>query len=89
MDQERTWTESGSGLELDNKSKFQWLIREALTKTKKLNHFNYGGGVVKSDQKANMRGEVCLFQKFRFCGNGERCRRVHLKVVCSKRECDT
>ena len=36
-----------------------------------------------------MREEVCLFQKFGFCRNGDRCKRVHLKEVCSNRECDS
>ena len=35
-----------------------------------------------------MMGEVCLFDKFSFCKNGERCSRVHLKETCLVRECD-
>ena len=33
-------------------------------------------------------GEVCLFDKFSFCKNQERCSRVHLKETFLVRECD-
>ena len=36
-----------------------------------------------------MREEVCLFHKFGFCRKGDNCRGVHLREVCSKRECDS
>ena len=32
--------------------------------------------------------EVCLYDKFSYCQNGVRCRRVHLKETCLIRECD-
>ena len=35
-----------------------------------------------------MNREVCLFDKFSYCKNGVRCRRVHLKETCLSRECD-
>ena len=35
-----------------------------------------------------MIGEVCLYDKFSYCQNGVRCRRVHLKETCLIRECD-
>ena len=35
-----------------------------------------------------MAREVCLFDKFSYCKNGESCRRLHLKEVCLVRECD-
>ena len=34
-----------------------------------------------------MTGEICLFNKFGFCNNGDRCKRIHLKEVCYSREC--
>ena len=32
--------------------------------------------------------DVCLYDKFSYCQNGVRCRRVHLKETCLIRECD-
>ena len=35
-----------------------------------------------------MAQEVCLFDKFSYCNNGDKCLRIHLKEVCLIRECD-
>ena len=35
-----------------------------------------------------MAREICLFDKFSFCKNGDNCRRLHLKEVCLIRGCD-
>ena len=35
-----------------------------------------------------MAREICLFDKFSYCKNGEKCVRIHLKEVCLIRECD-
>ena len=35
-----------------------------------------------------MAREICLFDKFSFCKNGDNCRRHHLKEVCLIRGCD-
>ena len=35
-----------------------------------------------------MYREVCLFDKFSYCKNGDKCLRIHLKEVCQIRECD-
>ena len=35
-----------------------------------------------------MAKEVCLFDKFSYCKNGDKCLRIHLKEVCFIRECD-
>ena len=36
-----------------------------------------------------MTGEICMFNKYGFCKNGDKCNRSHLKEVCLKRECDS
>ena len=35
-----------------------------------------------------MTREICLFYKFGFCRNGDKCKKSHLTEVCNKRECD-
>ena len=35
-----------------------------------------------------MAREVCFFDKFSYCKNGDSCRRLHLKEVCLVRGCD-
>ena len=35
-----------------------------------------------------MSREICLFYKFGFCRNGDKCKKSHLTEVCNKRECD-
>ena len=35
-----------------------------------------------------MAREICLFHKFGFCRNGDKCQKSHLTDVCFKRECD-
>ena len=36
-----------------------------------------------------MTGEICMFNKYGFCKNGDKCNRSHLQEVCLKRECDS
>ena len=36
-----------------------------------------------------MTGEICLFHKYGFCKNGDKCTKTHLKEECRDRECDT
>ena len=36
-----------------------------------------------------MSGEICMFHKYGFCKNGDKCNRSHLQEVCLKRECDS
>ena len=38
--------------------------------------------IYQENQNLKMMGEVCLFDKFSFCKNQERCSRVHLKETC-------
>ena len=35
-----------------------------------------------------MAREICLFDKFSYCKNGDKCSRIHPKEVCLIRECD-
>ena len=36
-----------------------------------------------------MTREYCLFHKYGFCKNGDKCAEVHLKEVCNERDCQT
>ena len=36
-----------------------------------------------------MTAEICLFNKYGFCRNGDKCHKTHLKEVCHKRECES
>ena len=36
-----------------------------------------------------MTGDYCMFHKYGFCKNGDKCSKVHLKEVCLKRECES
>ena len=36
-----------------------------------------------------MTGEICLFHKYGFCKNGDKCTKAHLKEECRDRECDS
>ena len=36
-----------------------------------------------------MTGEICMFHKYGFCKNGDKCKKSHLKEVCLKWECDS
>ena len=35
-----------------------------------------------------MYREVCMFDKFSYCKNGDKCLKIHLKETCLIRECD-
>ena len=36
-----------------------------------------------------MTGEICLFHKYGFCKNGDKCTKAHLTEECRDRECDS